>query len=827
MKFDVYYKIKTKQGLIRPGVQPHPTEWAAIKSMMAVKANTDLIDRYREGDKDAKAQLPAICFVGECQKTRASKFMRPTQAVMLDVDHVENPRSAFEQIKADFMATDNGKDWWFDNVLLWAITPSGHGLRGVIWAQAGIPSVTIDRLFYDEHTLPCQMAYLNEHLNLSKYGDFDAPCKDFARISFFFKPDEILFENAQLITEFSKKPEGLIVNYGLDRKEQPLFDASKGDASQGDAPAEKPAQAVEEDSDIPTFTDEELAEIRTYDYDGTPLLRIVDKWVEVYGRPGKMKVHNYYNDMIKNFRNIMNNDPRVVFALLPRFGHTEAECWDQCTSICRTNTLSKLPKEFYFFLKDNGFYKGKQQQSSSIAEYMLQDVTKEKITLPWLPPVFRELLSTAPDDFKLPLLDALLPIMGTLTSCVGAKYYFGKDEYHTTSFFSVIYAPAGTGKGFISSYMDLLFKKIKQRDYIQNARETIYLNALNKKGDNEKSPDDPHTSLRIIYPNNSESEFLGKQKDNHGYHMFTFAAEMDSWAKGVKAAGGNKNDMLRVAWDNGDYGQNFKSSSTTKGGCRLYWNVLVTGTLPQVQKYFDNVENGLVTRTSFCSIDNQEFADAPKWKKLTPKQLEVVEKFVERCDRRSYREPCNLFPEDIDNISPKNFDDEVEWRFTFLPRKTVDMEWLRPTIVTWLNKELKRAAKDFDKARDVFRRRVAVRGFRLGLMCTMVWESPRPTDLKKCCDFITWFMDNDMDQMMKLWGKAYNDVTKENPTLKQKSIYNVLPDQFEKNDVMTQCMKFAITSPVAQIIYNWKKFGFIKKVGKVYIKVKKDETSNE
>ena len=305
--------------------------------------------------------------------------------------------------------------------------------------------------------------------------------------------------------------------------------------------------------------------------------------------------------------------------------------------------------------------------------------------------------------------------------------------------------------------------------------------------------------------------------------MFTFAAEMDSWAKGVKAAGGNKDDMLRIAWDNGDYGQNFKSTSTVKGGTKLYWNVLITGTLPQVKNYFKNVENGLVTRTSFCSIDNQDFASAPRWKELTTKKREVIDKFIERCDRRSYKQPCTLFPEDIDVISPSKFDEEVEWRFEFRPRVTVNMEWLHPTIEAWLEKEQKQAVRDYDKARDVFRRRCAVRGFRLGLMCTMVWESPRPSDLKKCCPFIEWFMDKDMEQMMKLWGKAYNEVAQDQPNLTQKSIYNALGESFDKSDLLVQMQKAGVVTPVAQVLYKWKKFGFIEKKAKRYYKIKKKD----
>lgn len=817
MKFDVYYPIRTKDGKIRPGVQPHPMEWNDIKKMCKAKANIDLITRFRNGEKDAKAQLPAIGFVGECLKTRANKNMRPTQAVMLDVDHVEDPKIAYEKISKDIQSTEEGKKWWFDNVLLWFITPSGKGLRGVVWAQQNIPPYDN----FDEHWLPCQMGYLNLKFRLSEYGDFDAPCKDFARISFFFNPDELLFENAQLFTSVTKKPSGVVINYGIDRGEQPLFGENKKETKTKSADQVK----SESISDIPVFDEDELVKIKLYDYEGTPLTQIIDKYVEKFGEPGPMKVHNYYNAMLKDFRNIMNNDPRICFALLPRFGHDEAECWSQCQSICRYNSVSKLPKSFYFFLKDNGWLKGT-VTTGSVAEYMMrEDIQTEKEKLPWLPPVFREFLETAPDDFKYPLLVGLLPIMGTLTSCVGATYYFGKNEYHTTSFFSVIYAPAGTGKGFIGDYMETLFSKIRQRDYIQDARDQIFINECNRKSQSDKGPQDPNTSLRIIFPKCSEAEFLSKQKNNKGYHMFTFAAEMDSWAKGVRSAGGNKDDMLRIAWDNGMYGQNFKSTQTVKGGTKLYWNVLITGTLPQVQSYFKNVENGLVTRTSFCSIDNQEFADAPKWKPLSASKLDIINKFVDRCDRLSYKQPCNLFPEDIDAIAPSKFDEEIDWHFEFRPRQTVNMEWLRNTIEEWLKEQQKIAVRDYDKARDVFRRRCAVRGFRLGIMCHLLWEKVRPSDLKKCCPFIKWFMDKDMEQMMKLWGKAYNDVAQDQPNLTQKSIYYALDDEFEKNDLLVQLQKNGVVTPVAQVIYKWRKFGFIEKKGKRYYKVKKNEST--
>ena len=377
------------------------------------------------------------------------------------------------------------------------------------------------------------------------------------------------------------------------------------------------------------------------------LRRLFKKYVEVEGAPEGGEVHNYYNEMVKNFRCITDNNKRCLFHLLPRFGHTGEECWSQIKSICRVNTLSSLPKDFYWFLKNNGFYIPRaNQKEKGIREYMMSEDVQEQLKLPYLPPIFRELVKTAPKDFVVPAINALMPMLGTLTSYVQAVYPYDGRE-HTTSFFSIIYAPPGTGKGFVERWQDLLFAEIKIRDYISSARENIYLSTLNMKSSNDKAPAAPHNSLRIIPPKNSEAEFLQKQKDNEGYHMFTFAAEMDSWAKGARAAGGNKDDMIRIAWDNGEYGQQFKAANTFKGTVRLYWNVLITGTIKQIEAYFKNVENGLVTRCCFTPIENQEFVAAPRWKQLSTKDLKTIETFTKRCDEMSYEKPCEYNASDL------------------------------------------------------------------------------------------------------------------------------------------------------------------------------------
>ena len=107
MIFDVYYPIRTKEGKFIPGTKPVATEWSKIVNEISEKAEIkDKIEKLRQlQDKDLQAELkktlPAICFMGKSSGTRANDQMTPTQLVMIDIDHCEDARKAWEEIKVE------------------------------------------------------------------------------------------------------------------------------------------------------------------------------------------------------------------------------------------------------------------------------------------------------------------------------------------------------------------------------------------------------------------------------------------------------------------------------------------------------------------------------------------------------------------------------------------------------------------------------------------------------------------------------------------------------------------------------------------------------
>lgn len=791
MTFDVYYPFYSKQkGSLVPGIKPVPMEYAKIKNeILSSQQVKDTIARHRLGDPTAKISLPSINFVGRCVSTRKNCAMIPTQYVMIDIDHCADAKGAWEEIKSIMTW-----DWICDNVLLAHLTPS-KGMHIYFKAQEGKP------------TLKENMDWLNEQVNFSMFGDYDAVVHDFARISFAFLADEILFENTLLYLEIAPVMDTILVNGAFDPNEENKQTNQPNDVQQtNNSGADRSPKEV---SDIPTFTPEEEEKLKKETYKNTLLTEIIEAWVDYRGKPGANEIHNYYNEMVKYFRNIMGNNKRKIFYLLPKFGHTDEECWSQVKSICKSNTLSRLDREFYFFLLDRGYITAKKDQRDT--EYMLSEGDKNEFgDMPTPPPVFREFVKIAPKDFRIPMINALLPVLGTLSSYVQAKYPYD-DRWHTTSFFSVIYGPPSSGKGFVDR-TDFLFDDLRLRDLVQNAREQIYLKALNRKGANEKAPDSPHTSLRLIPPKNSESEFLEKQRDNQGYHMFTYAAEMDSWAKGEKAAGGNKSDMIRIAWDNGEYGQQFKSAATFKGKVRLYWNVLITGTLNQVENYFRNVENGLASRCSFCEIENQEYQLAQIWKPLNQKGKALIYNYMKRCDQNSYTEPCDVSPSELECISDDDFDKEVNWKFKFRERQSVDMDWIIPTIDEFEEEQCKKAALALDPARDSFRRRVGVRGFRLALLCTTLYPQLTNRAKNTIINFVKWWMNVDLENILKLLGERYNEQAKKVLGFANQDVFADLPETFSKNDIVAIMRKQNKKTKVYDVVYRWKKIDAIEEL---------------
>ena len=751
----------------------------------------DLCAKVREtGNKEYKSELPALMPMGLVgDLTRKKENCEPTGLVMIDIDKpitdtTQWGNEVYEEFKKEMKA-------WVDeqkpelermHVVFMHITPS-LGLRLLAHCHADGFQATIDRC--------------NEALHLEKFGKVDEACTDLSRLSFLVPSDDILYENG-LFDEVPAVSVEVMRQY-------------------------KSTGVVAKNTNVKANFMEVMAndeKFKDFEYNGFRVADIVRQYIDTTGGdPAEGTRHHFYNKLIVMFRNLCNNDPKIVHAVLPPFDRGIEETWSQCVGICQTNRSTKIDSELYFWLKDRNMLASRIQTTDETQK----EEEKEAIPpMPKLPPIFRQYVGIAPADFKVPTVVALLPILGTLTSHLRAKYF--DDSEQSTEFISLLFAPPSSGKSFIKR-LSVLLQNLRERDELSNAREELYANSERKKGANEKGQDAPHVSVRIVKPLISIPELLTKMRYNQGHHMYIEAEELDTFNKGNKTAGGDKSDLWRVTWDNGFYGQYYKSVNTFKGEVQMFLNLLFTSTQDQIDRFFKNVEDGLVTRFSVCPIENQQYAKFVPWGNINKQDRLQINNILNRLEMKNYKLPLKFNKEELIDIKEEDFDKVVPWQYEFQPLEHVDMSYTFKPLLKWLEEERAKAATELNEARDVFRRRAAVKGFRLALLCHGLYNKVTKKEQQTIVDFMLWFCSVDLRNSLYQFGQRYNELQENVSKMGQaphSDIFNKLGETFTKTDLRLQLQKAFKKTPPKHVLWIWKANKLIEKCGEgKYKKLKK------
>ena len=159
-----------------------PVDEAQFYALVRAQKWNENIDKFREtGEAALKRKLPAFIFqatfdettskTGKVGRWRKQSATRLTGLVVMDIDHVENPKGVFDNvIMKECKNVKNG-------ILLVYITPSGHGLKIVFKARTEWGNL-ID----------------NQHAMAKVLGvEVDESGKDSSRMSYVCKESDILY----------------------------------------------------------------------------------------------------------------------------------------------------------------------------------------------------------------------------------------------------------------------------------------------------------------------------------------------------------------------------------------------------------------------------------------------------------------------------------------------------------------------------------------------------------------------------------------------------------------------------------------------------------
>lgn len=684
-----------------------------------------LILAFRGGDAEAKKHLPAFCFHATFGgKRRTNQNAKPSGLFMLDYDHLDETEMA--AIKADIVKTAE-RFAEAKIIVLAHITPSGKGLRVVARCSA-------HKDFAKCRTLGDFQAQLAKYIGHT--DKVDGVVSDFARVSFCPKADDIFIQDdALFVAEAEVLPDaGLYV-----------------DSSQKVAlPSEDSGQTT---------------------YKGVDLEDIFNLYFSLSGGvPREGERNSAFYRAARDLRYICDFNPAVVARAMPKVGLSDEEVLAVCRSACDSSRAADMPQKLVKVIETL-----QTEASADVTDEDTKAVNKDD-----LPVIFREVSSSLPNDFVNASILAMLPILGTLATGVRARYLDG--QIHSPSFMTMVCAEQASGKSFVRQIVNLLLARLKDEDNVQREIEKAYQKELKLKRNSKEQPEDPQAVVRIIPASVSLAKMLQRLEYAKGKHLFTFAEEMDTITKSNRAgAWSEKSDLYRNAFDNSEYGQDYISENSWSFSGQVYYNMLTLGTPRQRERFFKDVENGLVSRFCFAELPDQFGAKMPNVSTLSAASKAKVDAWTQKLMAASGEY-------NLDVVNDK--------------------------LAEWLEEQRIRSIKEGNRARDIFRRRSAVIGFRTALILAPLYASNYYATI--LAPFATRVAELVLEGQLQTFGGELNRVTETKISEKPKfiNLLDAMPDIFTITEVTSLLTANGKSTPPRNVCYWWKKANLIKQIDK-------------
>ena len=591
---------------IQPSIssgKPTPATWSQIELAMRQPAVQEICDQIKLLDgKDPdelsrlKKRLPVITphacrFRGD--GTRKSENAVPSGLVMLDIDHIDDPREFFSRWIAPTLTAEN-------KIYFVAITPSGHGIRVIAEREP-------------EESIPAAQKRLAHYFALT---EFDAVTKDLARASFIMPWSYVLY------------CEPLMLDFNTPEKEA----AITSHFAQVEAQNHTSTLPQENKSSTPATT----ASVETpTDYRGIPYADIIRELVNLLGgEPAQGERNQFYFTLVRYMRYILNFDADLCVRVLPDFGLSLSERCSTALSSVNRPRKGDLPD-----LLNRAITTA--QQSNSEGEPSASSlIASSPDSLPPLPRVLELICRRLPESYRPAMVIAALPILGALATRVRFQY-LDKQE-HSFSFMSCITAPAATGKSFIRKPVNLLLTPIDRQDEIERKKEEEYKDALRAAKNSKMQPTNPRACPRNNGINVSIAKLLQLLSYSDGKHLIGIGEEIDTLVKSERAGvWSQKSDIYRLGFDNAKYGQNYMSDNSFSANVPVYYNLLLTGTPGGMYRFFKDVEDGLVTRFCFAQLPDMFGSDIPAFENYTAAEEEEIIDIAETLDKAEGTITCS------------------------------------------------------------------------------------------------------------------------------------------------------------------------------------------
>ena len=419
-----------------------------------------------------------------------------------------------------------------------------------------------------------------------------------------------------------------------------------------------------------------------------------------------------------------------------------------------------------------------------------------------LPPVFRELVSNAPDNFKMATFIACCAPLGCLATRL--RFFYPFDQGPMACLLqTIICSEQSGGKSFARNVENTIMAKQKARDNDQRRQEQAYRELKQTASKTDKLPDPPKTSV-ICCPVSISIAQLIKRADapvrlfGTPLTLWTFTEELATATETNKRAFSNIKSIMRTAYDLGsEYGVDYLSDNSYSATVDILYNTMFCTTPSALDEYMDKkaVEGGNVTRTIVYDLGSQLGDEAPIFARLTPKQQSVIDRTIDQIMADTYNEDGGVQPE-----------------------KYIDMSWLEKTVREWCAQKNLEAVKSGSTALGVFFKRSSVSAFRIAALCQYLYgmEDTRAVR-KKVTQIYLAMAEQILSGMLDKWGRRFEDLQAKRIELTSNArlpLFDQLPETFSRELLRETIKRLELTTPDWVFLSKWNAKALIKKEGK-------------
>ena len=590
------------------------------------------IDKYREtGEASLKRKLPAFIFQATFDETtskagkpgawRKQSATRLTGLVVMDIDHVENPREVFEKwgigpSTGSGTATEAEHVEAMNKILLVYITPSGKGLKIVFKAD-----VKKGNLIDNQHAMAKVLGV-----------EVDESCKDASRMSFICKESDILFINKELFTyenkEFAERYNALYRD-----------GHSQGVASEEHGKTRTDSVGKKELRKIPC---QSVAELNWRGYD---IQSIIDQRYATK-RPCA-EDSNRHTESLKLATDLLlmlDGDKQRVQRII------EAQPWVQEIIAERDENVAQTVESAAGCVAEKEKKYAGSLPSKAMQEAVLQvtgktyqEIIKGLVqTTPAPPDSGGEMDSWLNDwgaqiealmeDF--PLLKDICKglkrnqypaalfvggglLMTLMTRCT-YRFYHRPEELRRLNNSTLIIGDPASGKSFATRLFKLLAAPIVAADKRGKEAINAYREEIKTKGANKEKPKKPKVVVRIHPARTSNAQFIQDMVnaveivdgEEMQLHMLTFDTELDNTVTVQKGGSWiDKFSMELKAFHNEEDGQAYSNVDSILQDFIVTWNFIYTGTPIALKKKVNeqNFGSGLATRLTCIPLPATNF----------------------------------------------------------------------------------------------------------------------------------------------------------------------------------------------------------------------------